>query len=179
MMMMGGGGNTTVKDDYTFEMKVPAGKLRVFAGVSTPGWTVHAVRLNGVDVTDGGIEFTPGGDAGNIEIEMTNHVCRSVRRRDQRARRNDQGLLRDRVFPGSREVDVEHALPQSGPAGPGRALQDPRAAARPLLRHCARLVDPSDSGDPEFLDRIRSQATTFSLSDGETKALDLKLQTGS
>ena len=40
-------------------------------------------------------------------------------------------------------------------------------------------VDPNDSGDPEFLDRIRTKATMFSLNDGETKALDLKLQNGS
>ena len=41
------------------------------------------------------------------------------------------------------------------------------------------FIDPNESGDPEFLDRIRTKATMFSLNDGETKTLDLKLQAGS
>jgi hypothetical protein len=34
-------------------------------------------------------------------------------------------------------------------------------------------------GDPELLERIHTKATAFSINDGETKTLDLKLQTAS
>jgi len=39
-------------------------------------------------------------------------------------------------------------------------------------------IDPTETGDPEFLDRAASRATRFSLGDGETKVLDLKLSAG-
>ena len=38
-------------------------------------------------------------------------------------------------------------------------------------------VDPSESNDPEFLDRVRTKATTLTVNEGETKVLDLKVQT--
>jgi hypothetical protein len=41
-------------------------------------------------------------------------------------------------------------------------------------------IDPSDDAtDPEFLERVRSKAATFSLNEGETKTQDLKLTTSS
>ena len=36
-------------------------------------------------------------------------------------------------------------------------------------------VDQGDVNDPEFLDRFKDRATTFSLDDGGTKVLDLKV----
>ncbi len=39
-------------------------------------------------------------------------------------------------------------------------------------------VEQGANTDPEFLDRIKEKATEFSMTDGETKNLDLKLVTG-
>jgi Carboxypeptidase regulatory-like domain len=177
-MMMMGGGNTTVKDDFTFEMKVPPGKLRVFAGGPMPGWTIHAVRYNGVDVTDSGIEFTPGGDASGIEIEFTNHVSElsGVVTNARGAAARDYTVL---VFSQDREQWTGNTRYRSQ----GRPDQEGRFRIRALpaghyYAIAIESVDPNDSGDPELLDRIRTKATMFSLNDGETKSLDLKLQTG-
>ena len=38
-------------------------------------------------------------------------------------------------------------------------------------------ADPADWSDPDFLDSLSRPASTFSLSEGETKALDLRLFT--
>jgi protocatechuate 3,4-dioxygenase beta subunit len=178
-MMMMGGGNTTVKEDYTFELKVPAGRMRVFAGVQTPGWTLHAVRLNGVDVTDAGIEFTPGGDFSAIEIELTNRLSElsGVVTNARGEVVKDCAVL---VFSQDRDdwtLNTRHRS-QGRPDQEGRF----RIRALPAGRYYAIAldsVDPNESGDPEFLDRIRQRATAFSINDGETKALDLKLQAGS
>ena len=179
MMMMGGGGNTTVKDDYTFELKVPPGRMRVFAGVNSPGWTVHAVRQNGVDVTDSGIDFTSGGDASGIEIELTNHVSELsglvTNARGEVAK--DYTVL---VFSQDRDDWTMNTRRRSQ----GRPDQEGRFRIRalPAGRYygiALDSIDPNESGDPELLDRLRSRATPFTLNDGETKALDLKLQTGS
>ena len=41
-------------------------------------------------------------------------------------------------------------------------------------------IDPSDDpSDPEFLDRLRGKAAAFSVSEGDTKTLDLKITTAS
>ena len=39
-------------------------------------------------------------------------------------------------------------------------------------------VAQGEWSDPELLERVKSQGTRFTLSEGETKALDLKLTTG-
>ena len=36
-------------------------------------------------------------------------------------------------------------------------------------------VEPGEATDPEFLDRVKDRAVSFSLNDGETKTIDLKI----
>ena len=37
------------------------------------------------------------------------------------------------------------------------------------------ILDPGDASDPDFLDRVQPKATRFTLGEGETKSLDLKI----
>jgi hypothetical protein len=39
-------------------------------------------------------------------------------------------------------------------------------------------VEPGEWTDPDYLDRLRQKATSFSLGEGETKTVDLKIQQG-
>jgi hypothetical protein len=169
MMMGNGGGN--VKDDFTFELKVPPGKFRLVPQ-APPGWTLEAVRQNGIDVTDSGIEFTAGGDASGIEVELSNHVSNV-----SGVVANSHGdLVKDytvMVFSQDREQWIGNSRYQDGrfeiralPAGKYYAI-------------ALDYVDSSEVGDPELLERIHTKATAFSINDGETKTLDLKLQTAS
>jgi protocatechuate 3,4-dioxygenase beta subunit len=175
------GGNTTAKDDFTFELKSQPGQFRVFAGASGGAqamWVVHAVRQNGVDVTDTGIEISSSGETSGIEIEFTNHVSELsgivTNQRGEVAK--DYTLI---VFSQDREQWTGNTRYRSQ----GRPDQDGRFKIRalPAGRYYAVALenaDPGDSGDPDFFDRIRMKATMFSLNDGETKTLDLKIQTG-
>jgi hypothetical protein len=43
------------------------------------------------------------------------------------------------------------------------------------LASALEMVDPGDTNDPDFLDRLDTRATRFALSEGETKTLDLKV----
>src|SRR5262249_2966287 len=66
-----------VGDDLTFEIKSPPRRMRVLLGGLGPppqGWGVRAVRVNGIDVTDAGVEFKPGEDVSGVEVELTNKV---------------------------------------------------------------------------------------------------------
>ena len=73
MMMMMGPNGGTVRDDFTFELKTSPGRMNLRVGGAMPGWTLKAVRMNGIDVTDSGIDFTSGGEFSGIEVELTNH----------------------------------------------------------------------------------------------------------
>jgi carboxypeptidase family protein len=177
-MMMGGSGGT-MKEDFTFEIRVPPGKFRISANTQSPNWTLHAVRQNGVDVTDSGIELGAGSDPSGIEIELTNRISEITgvvtNARGEAAR--DYTVL---FFPQDREQWTANTRYRSI----ARPDQDGRFKARalPAGRYYAialDAVDMNETMDPEFLERIASKAIMFSLMDGEAKALDLKIQTGS
>ncbi|HEV3058811.1 MAG TPA: carboxypeptidase-like regulatory domain-containing protein [Vicinamibacterales bacterium] len=177
MMMMGGGGGV-VKDDFTFELKVSPGKFRLTAQPA-PGWALRAVRHNGIDVTDSGLEFTAGGDASGIEVELTNHPSDLsglvTNSRGELAR--DYTVM---VFSQDRDQWSGNSRYRGG----GRPDQDGRFEIRalPAGKYYAialDYVDSGEAGDPELLERIHTKATAFSINDGETKTLDLKLQTAS
>ena len=68
------GGSGRVNDDLTFEIKTPPGLRLVTTASATPGWTTKAVRANGIDVTETGIEVRPSEDLSGIEIELTNRL---------------------------------------------------------------------------------------------------------
>ena len=40
-------------------------------------------------------------------------------------------------------------------------------------------VDSNDWNDPQFLDGIRARASRFSITEGETKSIDLRISSGS
>ena len=77
--LLGGGGlPSPLHDDFTFENKTFPGRVALRAVVPiTPdasnGWQLKAVRVNGVDVTDTGVDVGPQGTS-CIEIEVTNRA---------------------------------------------------------------------------------------------------------
>ena len=52
-------------------MKVQPGQRLIRLGTQAPGVSLKAVRLNGVDVTDSGIDFRPNQDVTGLEVELT------------------------------------------------------------------------------------------------------------
>jgi hypothetical protein len=144
--------------------------------MALPGWSLKAVRQNGVDVTDTGVEFRSNESLEGLEVELTNHpseVTGSVTD-DQDKPVKDYAVV---IFP----QDRERWTSTSRYFGSGRPDQDGRykTSALPPGDYYAialEYVDQGDARDPDFLDRIKDRATRFRLSDGESKALDLKLQ---
>lgn len=176
-MFGGSGSGGNVKEDFTFELRLPPGKFRIGSGNPTPNWTIRAVRQNGIDVTDGGIEINAGGDTGGIEVEFTNHVSEVsgvvATSRGEAAR--DYTVV---IFSQDRELWNGNTRYRSV----ARPDQDGRFKARalPAGRYYAvalDAVDMSETNDPEFLERIYTKATTFTLNEGETKVIELKIQT--
>jgi hypothetical protein len=178
MMMMGGGPGGVLKDDMTFEMRMPPGRLVMRLNGPMGAWNARAIRRNGIDVTDG-FDVASGADLSDFEIELTTQVSEIsgivTNARGEAAK--DYTVL---VFPEDRERWIGFTRYRSQ----GRPDQDGRFKLRalPASRYYAvalDYVDPNESGDPEFLERIINRSTPFTLGDGEKKVLDLKLQSGS
>ena len=179
MFMMGGTPPGAVADDLTFELKAQPGKFRVMLVGQLPGWSIRTVRYRDADVTDG-IEFRPGEDIAGIEIELTNKVTdvSGVVTNAKGQPITDYSIV---VFP----QDRSKWLPNGRYLRTGRPDQDGRfkvSGLPPGTYHIIALdyLDTSgDWSDPESLDRLQLKSASFSVNEGETKTIDLKVTSGS
>ena len=164
-----------VNDDWTFQARARPGPTRLqLQGLVLP-WTVKAIRYRGIDVIDSGLDVRPNEDISELEVEITNRVTEltgavTSSRGDAVT---DFWLI---VFPRDRDK----RRPPSRYVRTMRPPQDGRfkGSGLPPGDYLALAVDYVDLGevtDPEFLERLESRATSFSLREGEQKTLDLKL----
>ena len=175
--LISGGAPATVNEDGTFELKGLAG-TRLIRVAAPPGWTVKSVKLNGLDITDSGADFKAGETTSGLEIELTTKataVTGSV---------TESGTpLKDYTVVVFSETPDHWRLPMTRWVAGARPDQDGRFKIQnlPAGSYYAVAVDylpQGEWGDPEILDRLKSRAIRFTLDDGATQALDLKL-TGS
>ena len=169
-----------VADDFTFETKSPPGRMRVTLGGMGPppaGWAVRAVRVNGVDVTDAGIEIQPAEDVTGVELELTNKltVVSGVVTNSRGEPAKDYTAI---VF----SQDTAKWTGATRYQATGRPDQEGRfkiSAVPPGEYYVAAVdrVEPGQWTDPDFLETIRASATSISLDEGETKTLALRLNT--
>jgi hypothetical protein len=169
------GGVPTAKEDGTFELKALPGQ-RIIRASAGPGWTLKSVKLNGVDVTDTGVEFKAGEALSGLEIELTSRV--SVITGSVTA--SNGSPLKDYtvvVFSESAEL---WRLPMTRWVTGTRPDQDGRFKVQnlPAGRYYVAAVDyipQGEWGDPELLERLKSEAKRMTLGEGGTENLDLKL----
>ena len=175
------GGPAKVNDDGSFEMSPTPVKstIRLASTISTStSARLKSVRLNGIDVTDTGVEFRPNEDVNGVEIELTNQVnSLSGIVTDTRGKAvTDYTVItfaRDRERWGA----TSRFLNSGRPDQEGKY----KLTYLPPGDYYAVAVDYVEQGaqtDPEFLERLKERATEFSISETETKNLDLKLVTG-
>lgn len=172
-----------VADDYTFELRSFPGRMRLNLGAGGPGgpvagnWAIRAVRVNGVDVTDAGIEFKPNDTIKGLEVELTNTPAILL---------GDVATARGEVSKDYTAIafaqDKEKWTPPTRYLSVGRPDQDGRfkISGLPPGEYYIVAVDrlePGQASDPEFLDRVRASARSFSLNEGETKTFNLRLTT--
>ena len=169
-------GNATVKDNGTFEIAGLVG-VRVLRPLALPkGWQMKSVQVNGADVTDTGIEFKPGEDVTGIEIELTQKttaIAGSVT--DARGQ-----SLKDYTVVVFAEDQQKWTLPMNRWTASARPDQDGqfKFTNLPAGTYYAIAVDYVAAGewnDPEWLDHARARATRFTLDEGASKSLELKL----
>jgi hypothetical protein len=166
------GGPPVTRDDWSFELQGLRGRGFIRAG-TFGDWEMKQVRREGVDVTDTPLDFSS--DIDELEIELT-----------QKATMVSGGVADDR---GAVVLDATVVVFADDPAKWGqhsrfiesaRPDQQGRFTIRglPPGRYVAIAVgylEPGEERDPDVLEEWRQRGTVFTLSDGETHAVDLKL----
>jgi protocatechuate 3,4-dioxygenase beta subunit len=166
---------STFREDGTFELTNLTGLRRLMVTTMTPAWALKRITLNGRDVTDVPFDFREK-DVEGLEIVLTSKVTTVtggvVDNKGQPL--SDYAVVLFTSDPtkwGERSRFVTVARPAQRGEFSVRGLppDDYLAVALPL-------VNGTEHYDPAFLDPLRPIATAFTLSDGESKTLSLKLK---
>lgn len=167
---------TRVEDDGSFTLTGLTGQKFIRVNGLPPQWTLKALMLNGLDVTDSALEFRGSTQNTGLQIILSDKVS-DVNGKVSTAKGD---ITRDYtvvVFP---DDPAKWVFP-SRFVKTGRADQQGQfriTALPPDDHYLAVAVDYLEDGegaDPQFLDQIKGRATPFSLTDGESKSLDLKI----
>jgi Carboxypeptidase regulatory-like domain len=170
------GETVALHDDWTFATAMEPGLNRFSTELPT-GWVVKAVRVDGVDVMDAGIDVKPNHDLRGVEIDITNRPSRVI-----------GTVTNDREEPVKDYVVVVFPHDEQRWKSPTRYVvssvpdQDGHFDIRvpPGDDYLAIALDELEEEawtDPELLRQLRDRATPFSLGDGETHPLSLKIET--
>jgi len=168
------------KDDFTFEASVQPGMNMVRLLSMPASLALKAVRVDGVDVTDTGFDVKPNENVRGIEIELTSHpTVVSGQVTDSRGAPSKDCMIvifaRDEAKWEGTSRYIQTARPDQDGRFKVSGLPpgDYHAAASTGIRQ------PGEAGDPDVLKQIRDRAGRFSLGEGETKVVDLKVIPGS
>jgi hypothetical protein len=170
----------TPKDDWTFEIKVPAGHIMLRTGIVGPSdWPLKRVLSgDGVDVTDTGFDVPANATVDGLVVELTSRQAEisgtvvdaagaSVRDCVVVVFAQDQGrwTIGTRYFGVSRP-DEDHVFHVRLPAGEYYAaafeLDDP-------------AVSLNELNDPEILEQLRDRASRVSIDEAGKETLTLTL----
>jgi protocatechuate 3,4-dioxygenase beta subunit len=171
-----GVGGAQVKENGRFEISGLTGTRLFRAGALPKGWFFKSVRIDGRDVTDSGVEFKAGEDVAGIEIELTDKstsLSGSVT--------DDKGqAIKDYTVVVFADDQQKWALPLNRWMSSARPDQDGRfkVSSLPPGGYYAIAVEYAPAGewnDPDWLERARTKGTRFTLDEGGTKTLELKL----
>jgi hypothetical protein len=160
--------------DLTFAVTRLTGTRRILASSSSPQWAVKKITVHGVDVTDSPVDFQKK-DVDDAEIVLTSKVTQvnsTVSGPDGAVL--DYALV---IFAS----DPTKWFDRSRYVVTARPTQDGHAETRGLPPdEYLAIALPSLQGtewmDPDFLQQLRASATSFSLLEGESKTLTLRLQ---
>ena len=166
-----------MNNDGTFAVPARPGRNRIVLAAGGPDWQIRSVRIGGVDVTDGGFDVAPSRGVDGVEVEVTNRLTIVTgTATDSRGAARTSGSATIVVFssdskrwtPGSRYVRIARSDSDGRFKITGLPPGEYNIAA-------VGRVDDGETTDPDFLDRLQTSATSFSIADGESRTLDLRV----
>jgi hypothetical protein len=175
--MPGGMRTVRVADDLTFQLLAAPGRNRIVPSELPPGWSMRSVRVNGVDVIDDGFEVKPGEKITGVDVELTTKVA-AIGGLVKNARGEPAKGCALVIFP----TDSRKWKPGGRYLRTSRTDQEGRfkVSGLPSGDYYAIAIESADSSDwtnPEYLERLRGKATSVTVDEGETRSVDLKINT--
>ena len=165
-----------VDADGTFTLTNLFGPTQISVNGLSREWLVEAIVVAGSDVTDTLFDFQPNELIEGVEIVLTDRITQV------------SGSVSDSDgAPASDYTVVVFPEDETKWAPPSRYVKSARPDQEGLIkilglppndRYLAVAVDYLEEGgasDPEFLELIKNRATRFSLEDGASATVDLKL----
>jgi protocatechuate 3,4-dioxygenase beta subunit len=171
------GGSGSVKADGTFELRGLSG-TRLVRAINLPaGWMLKEVRVNSVDATDTGMEFKAGESVASVEIVLTSKLTQIT----GTVTGAGSQPAKDYTLVVFSDDPQRWTLVNSRFVAGTRPDQDGRFQVKnlPAGGYYAIAVEYLAQGewnDPDVLERLKANATKFSLAEGDTKTLDLKIK---
>jgi hypothetical protein len=166
-----------VSPDWTFQISGLAETRVITAMVAqSPEWALKAVYHNSTDITDSGLEFTPGHTIDGLNVVLTRRqteLSGQIVGGDRNAPQTDATVIAFSENPERWQYGTRYVRS-------ARPNQDGRYTLRGLPPHdyyivAVTEVEPGQTQDPEFLDSLRAQAVRVSLGEGENRVQDLKI----
>ena len=165
-------GPPALRDDWTFEVRGLRGRGYIRAG-TLGDWAMKRVRREGVDVTDTPLDFST--DIDELEIELTQQVTKVSGgvTDDKNGVALDAAVI---VFADDPAKWGPHSrfINSARPDQHGRFTIDGLPPGK-YVAIAVGYLEPGEERDPDLLQEWRARGTSFTLSEGETHALDLKL----
>lgn len=177
-----GGAPAKINEDFSFEIQGLFDRRLLRGGIGTGGaagsmgWSLKAVLFDGVDVIDQGIEFAPGRTYEGVQIVFTQKTTAlSGLVVDDRNRPVLDATVV--IFPADQNkwTYASRYLRTSRPDTNGRYETKSLPPLDDYLVIAVQNLEAGQASDPEFLSRAKEEAKPFSLTEGETKAVDIKL----
>ena len=177
-----GGGPTKINEDFTFEMNSVFDRRLIRGAVGmgptniSSGWYLKAVFYDGQDVTDTGIDFQPGRSYEGLQVIFTQKATElsGVVTDDRGKPIVDATVI---IFPATRDkwVSMSRFVRTIRPDTNGKYSVKAMPPADDYLIIAVQSLEPGQFSDPEFLERAKEEAKSFTLNEGELKAVDVKL----
>jgi hypothetical protein len=182
MAMFMPSGQNRVQDDYSFELTGLFDRRRItasagMAGGAASGWYLKSVLYDGQDITDSGMEFAPGRVYEGFQIVFSQKTTDlSGALTDDRGKPVLDATVV--VFPANRErwTYQSRYVRTLRPDTNGR-FSIKNLPPEDYMIIAVQNLESGQGSDPEFLTRAREEGKPFSLGEGETKAVDIKLST--
>ena len=166
-----------VNDDWTFELPglMDPSRVNAFVEPAAGMWSLKSVNRDGTEHIDRGLTVEPGAALEGVELVLTDKmtVISGLVTDDRNRPVVNATLL---FFPSDRErwTFPSRFIRTSRPGTDGRY----RMRLIPDDDYLVIAVQELETGrasDPEFLESVRPSARSFSIREGESKTLDLKL----
>lgn len=171
----GGGGAGRVGTNWTFELRGLT-DARLFRVNAPQGWTLKSVALSGQDITDVPTELPPGQSVSGMQIVLTKKTTTLSGVVSDAAGRPllDATVV---VFPANEQLWTFQSrfIKAARPDQEGTYRVAGLPALEDYLIVAVQGLEDGQAGDPEFLAAVKEAAAKFTLADGETKAVDVKL----